>query len=63
MPAHRRRAQVNPLRRQRHLEIDGKPVLEVLREYLVGEEIDNWSKAVSHLCFGLGRCAAHERLR
>jgi hypothetical protein len=33
-------------------EIDGKPVLDVLREYLVGEEIDNWSKAVAHLCFG-----------
>jgi hypothetical protein len=33
-------------------EIDGKPVLEVLKEYLVGEEIDNWSKAVVNLCLG-----------
>lgn len=33
-------------------EIDGKPVLEVLKEYLVGEEIDNWSRAVVNLCFG-----------
>jgi len=33
-------------------EIDGKPVLEVLKEYLVGDEIDNWSKAVVNLCLG-----------
>jgi hypothetical protein len=33
-------------------EIDGKPILEVLKEYLVGDEIDNWSKAVVNLCLG-----------
>jgi len=33
-------------------EIDGKPVLEVLKEYLVGDEIDNWNKAVVNLCVG-----------
>jgi hypothetical protein len=33
-------------------EIDGKPVLDVLKEYLVGDEIDNWSKAVVNLCLG-----------
>ena len=31
-------------------EIDGMPVLDVLKEYLVGDEIDNWSKAVLSLC-------------
>lgn len=33
-------------------EIDGKPVLDVLKEYLVGDEIDNWNKAVVNLCLG-----------
>ena len=33
-------------------EIDGKPVLEVLREYLVGDEIVNWQKAIVNLCLG-----------
>jgi hypothetical protein len=33
-------------------EIDGTPVLDVLKEYLVGDEIDNWSKAVVNLCMG-----------
>jgi hypothetical protein len=33
-------------------EIDGKPVLDVLKEYLVGDEIDNWSQAVVNLCMG-----------
>jgi hypothetical protein len=33
-------------------EIDGKPVLEVLKEYLVGDEIDHWNKAVVNLCVG-----------
>ena len=33
-------------------EIDSKPVLEVLKEYLVGDEIDNWNKAVVNLCLG-----------
>jgi hypothetical protein len=33
-------------------EIDGKPVLEVLKEYLVGDEIDNWNRAVVNLCLG-----------
>jgi Uncharacterized protein conserved in bacteria len=33
-------------------EIDGKPVLDVLKEYLIGDEIDNWNKAVVNLCLG-----------
>lgn len=33
-------------------EIDGKPVLEVLKEYLVGDEIENWAKAIVNLCLG-----------
>ena len=33
-------------------EIDGKPILEVLKEYLVGDEIDNWHKTVVNLCLG-----------
>ncbi|MFN7975012.1 MAG: FIST N-terminal domain-containing protein [Acidobacteriota bacterium] len=33
-------------------EIDGKPVLEVLREYLVGEEIESWQKAIVNLSLG-----------
>jgi hypothetical protein len=33
-------------------EIDDMPVLDVLKEYLVGDEIDNWSKAVLSLCMG-----------
>jgi len=33
-------------------EIDGRPALEVLKEYLLPEEIDNWSKAVINLCLG-----------
>jgi hypothetical protein len=33
-------------------EIDGKPILEVLKEYLVDDEIDNWNKTVVNLCLG-----------
>ena len=33
-------------------EIDGKPILQVLKEYLVGDEIDNWNKTVVNLCLG-----------
>lgn len=33
-------------------EIDHKPVLEVLKEYLNEDEIDNWEKAVANLCLG-----------
>lgn len=33
-------------------EIDGKPILEVLQEYLIGEEIENWQKAIVNLCLG-----------
>ncbi len=33
-------------------EIDHKPVLDVLKEYLNDDEIDNWEKAVSNLCLG-----------
>ena len=33
-------------------EIDGKPVLDVLREYLVADEIENWQKAIVNLCLG-----------
>jgi len=33
-------------------EIDGTPVLEVLKEYLVDDEIDNWNKTVVNLCLG-----------
>lgn len=39
-------------------EIDGKPVLEVLKEYLVGDEIDNWNQAVVNLCLGF-KAPAH----
>lgn len=39
-------------------EIDGRPALEVLKEYLLPEEIDNWSKAVINLCLGF-RTPAH----
>ncbi len=34
-------------------EIDDQPVLEVLKEYLNEEEIENWSEAVGNLCLGL----------
>lgn len=33
-------------------EIDGKPVLEVLKEYLIGDEVENWEKAVVSLSVG-----------
>ena len=33
-------------------EIDGKPVLEVLKEYLVGDEVDEWQKTIVNLCLG-----------
>ncbi len=33
-------------------EIDGRPALDVLKEYLVGEEIDSWDKAVINLSLG-----------
>lgn len=33
-------------------EIDGRPALDVLKEYLLPEEIDNWDKAVISLCLG-----------
>jgi hypothetical protein len=33
-------------------EIDGQPALEVLKEYLLPEEINNWEKAVISLCLG-----------
>jgi hypothetical protein len=38
--------------------IDGRPALDVLKEYLVAEEIDNWGKAVINLCLGF-RTPAH----
>ncbi len=31
-------------------EIDGKPMLQVLKEYLDADEIDNWTKATTSLC-------------
>ncbi|MCB9652839.1 MAG: FIST C-terminal domain-containing protein [Deltaproteobacteria bacterium] len=34
------------------LEIDDKPVLEVLKDYLLPEEIDNWEQTVVNLCLG-----------
>ena len=34
-------------------EIDGKPALEVLKEYLTEDEIDNWHKTVINLSLGL----------
>lgn len=34
-------------------EIDDKPVLEVLKEYLVGDEVDNWNKTVVNLSVGM----------
>lgn len=33
-------------------EIDHKPVLEVLKEYLMEDEVDNWQKTVVNLCLG-----------
>lgn len=33
-------------------EIDGKPVLEVLKEYLAADEIDDFNKAIVNLCLG-----------
>jgi hypothetical protein len=33
-------------------EIDSMPVLEVFKDYLDEEEIDNWSRAVVNLCLG-----------
>ena len=33
-------------------EIDGKSILQVLKEYLIDDEIDNWSKTVVNLCLG-----------
>jgi hypothetical protein len=33
-------------------EIDDKPVLDVLKEYLAADEVDNWGKAVANLCLG-----------
>lgn len=33
-------------------EIDGMPVLTVLREYLVADEIENWQKAIVNLSLG-----------
>jgi hypothetical protein len=41
-------------------EIDNKPVLDVLKEYLVGDEIDNWNKTVVNLCVGF---KAPERMK
>ena len=38
--------------KNRIYEIDGRPVLDVLKEYLVEEEIDSWDKAVINLCLG-----------
>jgi len=34
-------------------EIDGKPALAVLKEYLTEDEVDNWHKTVINLCLGL----------
>jgi hypothetical protein len=36
-------------------EIDSMPVLEVFKEYLDEEEINNWSRAVVNLCLGFKR--------
>jgi len=33
-------------------ELDGKPALDVLREYLDASEIENWSETIVNLCFG-----------
>ncbi len=33
-------------------EIDHKPILDVLKEYLIEDEIDIWEKAVLNLCLG-----------
>ncbi len=41
-------------------QIDGKPVLDVLKEYLVEDEIDNWSKTVVNLCIGFKTPASLE---
>lgn len=34
-------------------EIDRKPVLDILKEYLLEDEVDNWSRTVVNLCWGL----------
>lgn len=34
-------------------EIDNKPVLDILKEYLLDDEIDNWQKTVVNLSWGL----------
>ena len=34
-------------------EIDGKPVLDVLKEYLEDQQIDKWEQAVISMCLGL----------
>ncbi len=31
-------------------EIDNKPVLDVMKEYLIGKEIDDWHEAIVNLC-------------
>jgi hypothetical protein len=44
---------------QNHIyEIDGKPVLSILKEYLDEGVIDNWAKALIHLSIGL-KAPAH----
>jgi hypothetical protein len=34
-------------------ELDGKPVFDVLRQYLSEEEIERWDRAIVSFCFGL----------
>jgi len=41
-------------------EIDSMPVLEVFKEYLDEEEINNWSRAVVNLCLGFKAPATME---
>lgn len=41
--------------------IDGRPSMDVLKEYLLPEEIDNWDKAVISLCLGFKTPAHMER--
>jgi hypothetical protein len=41
-------------------EIDSLPVLEVFKDYLDEEEIDNWSRAVVNLCLGFRAPATME---
>jgi hypothetical protein len=41
-------------------EIDSMPVLEVFKEYLDEEEINNWSRAVVNLCLGFKAPASME---